>query len=119
MAKKQTKKSTKKKVKKAPLSDHQKLLAASSYVPFCFIVPMAFGHSSDFIFHHAKQGAMLFLIEIILMVVGIFPILGWIVALVGWVFVVVCMVIGIFHALAGTDFEIPFVRELINMAWHK
>lgn len=116
MAKKQTKKTVKKKV---PLSDHQKLLAALSYVPFAFIVPMAFGHSNDFVFHHAKQGAMLFLIEVVLMVVGIFPVLGWLIALVGWVFVVVCVVIGIFHALAGTDFEIPFVRELIKTAWHK
>ena len=96
---------------KYPIPDLDRLLAALSYVWVLFLIPFIFGYRKPFVANHARQGASLFVFELVLMVIGFVPLLGWVVALAGWFFVCVCSVIGIAHALAGQSWEVPFLRK--------
>lgn len=96
------------------ISDGQRLLAASSYLMFLFVIPYTVGHSNPFVYKHAKQGLSLFVLEIMLMAVAVVPVLGWFVAAAGWLFVVVNATIGIGHALAGKEWEVPVFGTLAD-----
>lgn len=94
------------------VTDGQRLLAASSYLLFFFVVPYTIGHGNAFVYKHAKQGLSLFVLELILMAIAIVPVLGWFVAAAGWLFVLVNAVIGISHALAGKEWEVPIFGKI-------
>ena len=58
---------------------------------------------------HLNQSLVIWLAGIALGVIGIIPILGWLVAIVGSIFLVVCWFIGIISAASGTEKEIPLL----------
>ena len=91
-----------------------RLLASLSYVWVLFLIPFVLGHHKPFVYRHAKQGMALFLLELVLLSIGWFPLLGWIIAIVGWLFVVVCAVVGIAYALSGQEFTIPFIGKMVK-----
>ncbi|MBI4122347.1 MAG: DUF4870 domain-containing protein [Parcubacteria group bacterium] len=101
-------------MKHANISDFDRLLAAVSYVWILFVIPYVLGHKKPFVYRHARQGLALFVLELIIIVVAWVPILGLIVGFLGWIFVMVCAVIGIAHALAGKDWQIPFLHRYID-----
>jgi len=105
--------SAKSKVAK-PANDYEKVLAALSYVWVLVFVPFVLGHDKPFVAQHAKQGLGLFIFELILIVVGLVPLLGWLAALAGWIAVMVAAVIGIAHALGGKPYEIPILNNYIK-----
>ena len=123
MAKSKSKKSSKAKVPSKPKAtaklakpknDYEKVLAALSYVWVLVFVPFVLGHDKPFVAQHAKQGLALFVFELLLLVLGVIPILGWLAALAGWLAVMVAAVIGIVHALAGKPYEIPILNNYIK-----
>lgn len=95
-------------------SDSQRLLAASSYLLFFFVIPYTLGHNNAFVYKHAKQGLSLFVLELVLMAIVVVPLLGWVVAAAGWLFVVVNATIGIAHALSGQEWEVPVFGKLAD-----
>ena len=58
---------------------------------------------------HINQSLVLNITASLLGIVGIIPILGWIVALVGSIFVVVCWFIGFISAIQGTEKAVPLL----------
>lgn len=101
-------------MKHADLTDLDRLTAALSYVWVLFVIPYVLGQRKPFVYRHAKQGLALFVLELCLMIIGWVPILGWAVAFVGWIFVMVCAVIGIAHALSGKDWQVPILHRYID-----
>ncbi len=101
-------------MKKQKHSDLDRLLAALSYVWIFFVIPYTLGHHKPFVFRHARQGMALFIFELILMVVFMVPILGWLIAAPGWIFVCICAVLGIGYALAGDDWDIPLLHQFLH-----
>src|SRR3989338_7751424 len=98
-------------IKKQQIADVDKLLAALSYVWVLAFIPFVLGHGKPFVYKHAKQGVALFVFEILLMLIAWVPIIGWMLGLAGWMFVAVCALIGIGHALSGKDWVIPIIGE--------
>jgi fumarate reductase subunit D len=96
------------------ITDSDKLLAALSYIWILFVIPFVLGHHKPFVYKHAKQGMALFILELVLLAIGWFPILGWLTAIAGWLFVVVCAILGISYALIGKEFEIPIIGKMIK-----
>ena len=60
---------------------------------------------------HLNQSLVLNIAGTLLGIVGIIPILGWIVALVGSIFIAVCWFIGIISAIQDTEKSIPLLGK--------
>ncbi len=88
-----------------------KLIAALSYLWILFLIPMLLKKESAFASWHAKQGLVLFIFEIIVSVIGIVPILGWLVSFVGMIFAVIVSLLGIVKAVGGQGYEVPWIGQ--------
>ena len=76
------------------------------------VLPMLGARNSAYAMHHTNQALWIFIGSLLCGLVCIIPILGWIVAAVGSIFLVVCEIIGIVRALKGSGAYLPFVKGL-------
>lgn len=81
-------------------------LAALSYLWVLCLVPLL-GSKDEFVKFHAKQGFVLFIIEVGLALVGWIPVIGWLASLI----VAIVAIIGLIKALNGEKWEIPYVYD--------
>ena len=88
-----------------------RMLAMLGYLT-CGILPMLGARNSAYAMHHTNQALWIFIASILCGLVCIVPILGWIVAAIGSLFLVVCEIIGIVRALKGSGAYLPFVKNL-------
>ncbi len=88
------------------LSTNKKLAVLSYLWVFCF-VPILFSRD-EFVKFHAKQGLVLFFVEVALVFVAWIPILGWLLSVV----VVIMAALGIRSALSGEKWEMPYINNL-------
>jgi len=112
MAKEKKKKSSTKHDPKK-IQDMDRVVAALSYVWIFVLIPYIFFHHNKWVYAHARSGLVLFIFELILLAISIIPILGWLAAGVGWIFVVLVAIIGVAHALAGQKYEIPLLNKYV------
>ncbi len=91
--------------------EDNKVLAAIGYLWILCFVPLFAKKDSAFAQFHGKQAFLLFVISIGLWIIGWFPVLGWILWLVGNVVLIILSVMGILKALAGESWEIPYIGQ--------
>ncbi len=82
-------------------------LAALSYFWVLCLIPLL-GSKDEFVKFHARQGFLLFLIEVVLMLVGWIPVIGWSLSLL----VSIVAIIALVKALNGEKWKIPYIYEL-------
>jgi uncharacterized membrane protein len=92
---------------KDPDIEANKTVAALSYVWILCLVPLLGKKDSKFAQFHAKQGLVLFIIEIIGSLVSWFPLLGQLLMLA----MIIIAVMGIIKALNGEWWKIPYIYE--------
>lgn len=85
--------------------DDNRLAAALSYVWVLCLLPLLGKRHSKFVQHHAKQGLVLFLVELVGMLVFWIPLFGQLLFL----FFVGLSVVGVYKALAGKYWEMPIL----------
>ena len=90
--------------------DEHRLLAALSYVWVLCFIPLILKRNSKFAQFHAKQGLVLFIIEVIGTVVFPIPIIGWLL----FILVVLMAILGAKAALDGEYWEMPFFARLVK-----
>lgn len=95
----------------ASISQEDKVYAALSYVWILVFVPLLLKRNNGYVQFHAKQGVVLLIVEVILWVIGMVPILGWLVSFLGHIVVAILAVLGIVAALVGRYWEMPFLGE--------
>ncbi len=99
------------KAQKKPTHDKDvednKVMAALSYAWILFLVPLLGKRDSKFAQFHAKQGLVLFIIELIASLLMWFPVFGQLIMLA----LLVVSVLGIIKALNGEWWKIPFIHE--------
>jgi len=83
--------------------EDNKFLSAIGYIWFLFLVPLFLKRDSKFAQFHAKQGLVIFIVELL----GFIPIIGWFLYIVAIVFVV----LGIKAALEGKYWEMPILGK--------
>lgn len=83
--------------------DSNKTLAAISYIWILFLIPLFLKRDSKFVQHHAKQGLVLFIIEVIISFVMWFPIIGQLLFLAA----LIISIIGFIKAINGEWWEAP------------
>ena len=88
-----------------------KMLAMLGYLTMG-VLPMLGARNSAYAMHHTNQALWIFIGSLLCGLVCIVPILGWIVAGVGSIFLSVCDIIGIVRALNGSGKYLPFVKKL-------
>lgn len=87
-----------------------KLLAAISYIGILFLIPLLVANNSQYARYHANQGLVLFIISVIgTTVLSFIPILGWLLLIPFGLFTLICVVIGIAHALQGVYKGLPIM----------
>jgi len=92
-----------------------KVLAALSYVFILCFIPLLMAKESKYAQFHAKQGLVLFIVEVVLMVASniliFIPILGWFVMMVAYLAVTIASIVGILKALEGEKWEMPVLGD--------
>ncbi len=96
-----------------PTSD-EKVMGGIAYLGILFLVPLLTKKDSKFAMFHAKQGMVLFIIEVILWIINFVlfasvfgaVFLGWIVWIV-WMVVGIFSLIGLIQALSGKYWKLP------------
>ena len=87
-------------------------IAAVSYIPVLFIVPLLAKKDSHFAQFHAKQGMLLTITWFIIWILGSIPIIGWFIIMpLGNLLMVVISILGILNALAGKYWKIPYLSQ--------
>jgi uncharacterized membrane protein len=92
---------------KDPDVENNKIIAALSYGWILFLVPLLGKRDSKFAQFHAKQGLILFLIELVAGLVMWFPFFGQLLMLA----LIIVAVVGIIKALNGEWWKIPYIYE--------
>lgn len=96
-----------------PDVEANKTAAALAYLWILAIVILLLKKNSPFAHYHAKQGTLLFAIEIILMFVVFIPFINFI-----WFLIFILAAFGIYHALDGSRKPLPVIgkyAEKINI----
>jgi uncharacterized membrane protein len=95
-----------------------KIIAALSYIGILCLVPLLAKKDSKYCQEHGKQGLVLLLAVVAVMVVGWIPILGWIVGFFGSILLLIVGLIALIKCLMGEFWEIPVIgqyRSKINL----
>jgi|SRR3989338_2562892 len=87
--------------------EENKTIAALSYVWILFLVPLLGKRKSKYAQFHAKQGLVLFVIELVASLFMWFPIFGQLLMLA----LLIVAVMGFVKTLNGEKWEIPYIYE--------
>lgn len=84
-----------------------KLVAALSYVWILCLVPLLLKKNSEYCQFHAKQGLVLFVVEVLGWLVMWIPFIGFILG----ILIVILAILGFINALQGKYWDMPFLSE--------
>ncbi len=92
-----------------------KSVAWLSYLGILVIIPILLQKENPYTKFHIKQGLVLLVASIVWIVaswiLAFIPILGTIIALLGWLVLVILAIIGIVNALQGKEAKLPFLGD--------
>jgi len=101
------------------IPQEEKVLAAISYLPLLFLVPLFLTKKSKFTTFHAKQGLVLFIAEIVAYFIGVMllvvPVIGWLIAAIIWVMLSIFLLLGLFNGLSGHYFKMPVIGRYVEL----
>ena len=98
-------------------SDTGKILAAIGYLVgiVALIAILIEPYKNEkFVRHHAIQALAIWVGWILISVVSAIPVIGWIVAAVGWIALLVFSIMGLIKAFQGEYWEMPVVYNLVK-----
>ncbi len=77
-----------------------------------FFIPLIADSENQTYKFHANQGLLIFLLGILVAVLGWIPVVGWIIALVAPIVLLVFTVIGIINAYNEQEKELPLIGSI-------
>jgi len=89
-----------------------KFFAIISYVSFLCIITLILKKDNKFSLYHAKQGLVLFVMEVAAFILSIIPLLGWLIGVFGYALFLLVSVWGIMQAALGIYCRIPLVTDI-------
>lgn len=92
-------------------TNDNKGMALLSYIGILVLVPLLTVKDDEFVQFHAKQGLVLLIAAIAISVVGVIPLLGWLIAFVGGLTCLVLAVMGIINVLNGEKKPLPLIGQ--------
>ena len=91
--------------------ENNKFIAALSYFGLLVLIPLLAKRDSPYCQFHAKQGLVLLIAWVLLSFISVIPILGWIVGILGSIFLFVLFIIGLVNSLGGEAKELPAIGQ--------
>ena len=95
--------------------DNDKGMAAISYLGLLVLIPLLTKKDDSFVKFHVQQGLVLLIADVIWgfawVILALIPVLGWLLAVAGWIFLFVLMIIGIINAVNGQEKELPVIGK--------
>lgn len=91
--------------------EENKLLAALGYIGILCVLPLALKPKSQFCKFHGKQGLILLIGEVINMFIGVIPVIGWFLAIIGGISLLILSILGFLKSLSGEYWEMPYLSE--------
>lgn len=92
--------------------EDNKIIASLSYIWILFLIPLIAKKDSKFAVEHAKQGLVLFIVEIVAWLFIFIPFVGWVLGTILGVILFVVALIGFIYAIQGRFWKIPLVYDL-------
>ena len=89
-----------------------KAYALLSYLWILCLIPLLLKKENKFALFHAKQGLVLFIAEIAVGLIGVIPVLGWMILFFGTFLFGILSLIGIVQVLMGNYWKIPVVGDI-------
>jgi uncharacterized membrane protein len=86
--------------------------AIISYVGFLCIITLILKKDNKFALYHAKQGLVLFVMEVAAFILSIIPFLGWLIGIFGYALFLLVSLWGIIQASLGVNSRIPIVTKI-------
>ncbi len=88
-----------------------KVFGVIAYLWILCLVPLLLKKENKFALFHAKQGLVLFICEIALWIIGIIPIIGWLISVLGSLACGILALVGIIQALMGNYWKMPLLGD--------
>ncbi len=88
-----------------------KLWAVIAYLWILFIIPLLVAKDNKFALYHAKQGLVLFVCSLVVMVISAIPIIGWVLGLLGTIALLILFIIGIVNVLSDKYAPLPLIGK--------
>ncbi|MFC1479846.1 DUF4870 domain-containing protein [Candidatus Omnitrophota bacterium] len=89
----------------------ENVYAILSYLWVLCLIPILMKKEDEFVRFHARQGLMLFIVEVGIGIIGIIPMLGQVIYLLGMLICGLLSLIGIVQVLMGNKWKMPVVGE--------
>lgn len=89
----------------------ENIYAVLSYLWILCLVPILMKKEDEFVKFHARQGLMLFIVEIGVGIIGILPLIGFFVSTIGMLICGILSLVGIIQVLMGNKWEMPVIGE--------
>ena len=89
-----------------------KFFAVISYVSFLCVVTLILKKSNKFALYHARQGLVLFVMEVAAFILSIIPLLGWLIGIFGYALFLLVSIWGIIQAALGIYCRIPVISGI-------
>ena len=89
-----------------------KFFAIISYVSFLCIITLVLKKDNKFALYHAKQGLVLFVMEVAAFILSIIPLLGWLIGIFGYALFLLVSLWGIMQAALGINSRIPVITKI-------
>ena len=93
-------------------SGDDKLVAAISYIGIISVIVLLVKKDSEFVQFHAKQGTVLFIVEVVWMVLTMFLFFLWFISWILWLVFLAATVIGFIKAYSGERYRMPVIADL-------
>ncbi len=93
--------------------EDNKVWAILAYLGILVLIPLFAAKESKFARYHTNQGFILFLLGLANTVLAIIPLLGWILAPLVAIGLLVFMILGIINACNGQAKELPLVGKIV------
>ena len=90
---------------------NKKITSVVAYLTWIGLIIACVAGDKDGAKFHLNQALVIWLAGIILGIVAVIPILGWIVGLVGSIFLFVCWIMGLVYAIQEQEKEVPILGK--------
>lgn len=89
-----------------------KFFAAVGYLSFLCLVPLLLKKGNKFASFHGKQALILFILEVAASILKVIPVVGPLIATLGFVTFGILSLVGILKVLAGEYWEMPVIFDI-------
>ena len=89
-----------------------KFFAVISYVSFLCIITLVLKKNNKFALYHAKQGLVIFVMEVAAFILSIIPLLGLLIGIFGYALFLLVSIWAIMQAALGIYSRIPVITKI-------